>query len=96
MSTKPRDWIEARRKALANLEAVSDSEDAALTAEAASDPDNPPADDLLRRRGRPRLNSPKEAVKLRLDPEVLAYFRSSGGGWQTRINAALREAIKDK
>jgi uncharacterized protein (DUF4415 family) len=46
------------------------------------------------RRGRPPSRAPKEAVKLRLDPDVLAYFRALGEGWQTRINAALRRVAK--
>jgi uncharacterized protein (DUF4415 family) len=45
------------------------------------------------RRGRPRVERPKIAVKLRLDPDVLDGFRATGPGWQTRINAALREAL---
>jgi uncharacterized protein (DUF4415 family) len=36
--------------------------------------------------------SSKEAVSIRLDAEVLAYFRATGPGWQSRINAALRRA----
>ena len=44
------------------------------------------------RRGRPPLDEPKEAVKLRIDAEVLAKWRASGPGWQTRINDALRKA----
>jgi uncharacterized protein (DUF4415 family) len=31
---------------------------------------------------------------LRLDPDVVAHFRRSGRGWQSRINAALREVAK--
>jgi uncharacterized protein (DUF4415 family) len=46
------------------------------------------------RRGRPPSATPKQAIKFRLDPEVLAYFRSKGPGWQTRINATLRRAAK--
>lgn len=90
MSRKPKNWNEARRLALANLDAMTDEEDAAITADAKADPDNPPADSLMRRRGRPALERAKEAVKLRIDPEVLDHFRSSGPGWQTRINEALR------
>jgi uncharacterized protein (DUF4415 family) len=33
-------------------------------------------------------------VKLRLDAAVLAHFRATGPGWQTRINAALRKAAR--
>lgn len=46
----------------------------------------------LVRRGRPRKAAPKQAVNLRLDPDVLAHFREAGPGWQSRINAALRKA----
>ena len=44
--------------------------------------------------GRPRLAQPKEAVKLRLDAEVLAHFRGTGPGWQTRINETLLRAAQ--
>jgi uncharacterized protein (DUF4415 family) len=49
--------------------------------------------DKLVRRGRPKLERPKQAVKLRLDQDVLDYFRSTGRGWQTRINATLVRAV---
>ena len=42
--------------------------------------------------GRPKKAAPKEAVNIRLDPEVLAHFRATGPGWQSRINEALRKA----
>jgi uncharacterized protein (DUF4415 family) len=42
--------------------------------------------------GRPRKAAPKEAVNIRLDPDVLAHFRATGPGWQSRINEALRKA----
>ena len=45
------------------------------------------------RRGRPKLERPKQAVKLRLDQDVLDHFRSTGPGWQTRINATLVRAV---
>ncbi len=43
-------------------------------------------------RGRPRSANVKQQVTLRLDADVLNIFRSSGPGWQGRINAALRKA----
>jgi uncharacterized protein (DUF4415 family) len=46
------------------------------------------------RRGRPPLEHPKEAIKLRLDHDVLAAYRKTGSGWQTRINADLRKAAR--
>ena len=48
----------------------------------------------LIRRGRPPSSDPKQPVSLRLDPDVLAHFRRSGRGWQSRINAVLRKAAK--
>jgi uncharacterized protein (DUF4415 family) len=52
--------------------------------------------DKVIRRGRPPLPNPKQAVKLRLDADVLAAYRKTGAGWQTRINADLRKARKLK
>jgi|SRR5665213_716202 len=45
-------------------------------------------------RGRPKADVTKDAVSLRLDPDIVAYYRRSGRGWQSRINAALRKAAK--
>ena len=52
--------------------------------------------DRIIRRGRPPLENPKQAVKLRLDADVLAAYRKTGDGWQTRINEDLRKARKLK
>lgn len=48
----------------------------------------------LVRRGRPRAEVTKERITIRLSPDVLAAFRASGSGWQTRIDAALRAWLK--
>lgn len=46
-------------------------------------------------RGRPPLGAqPKSAVTLRLDADVLASYRATGTGWQTRLNADLRKIRK--
>jgi uncharacterized protein (DUF4415 family) len=37
---------------------------------------------------------PKELVTIRLDADVLEYFRQPGPGYQTRINAVLRLWMK--
>ena len=50
--------------------------------------------DKLVRAGRPPSGNPKLALKLRLDPDVIAHFRATGPGWQTRINDTLRRAAK--
>ena len=44
----------------------------------------------LTKRGRPPLgDQPKEQVTLRLPAEVVAYFKSGGPGWQTRVGEVL-------
>jgi len=48
---------------------------------------------MLRPRGRPPLATPKRATTIRLDADVMDAFRAAGRGWQTRINAVLREAV---
>jgi uncharacterized protein (DUF4415 family) len=44
------------------------------------------------RRGRPP-GSNKRQVAIRLDQDVIDHFKAKGAGWQTRLNAALREWI---
>jgi len=44
-------------------------------------------------RGRPKLDNPKKRIAIRVDADVLDAFRHSCAGWQTRINAVLREAV---
>jgi len=44
--------------------------------------------------GRPKSDNPKQPVNLRLDADVLAHFRATGPGWQSRINAALRKVAR--
>jgi hypothetical protein len=41
-----------------------------------------------------KVAGPKELVSLRIDADVLNWFKASGSGYQTRINAVLR-AYKD-
>lgn len=76
-------------------------EDAAIAAAAMADPDARPLTDAeweqakpLARRGRPLGSGAKMQVTLRLDAEVLDYFRSTGAGWQTRANDVLRNWVK--
>lgn len=48
----------------------------------------------LVRRGRPKADAAKERITIRLSPDVLARFRASGPGWQTRMDAALADWLK--
>lgn len=48
--------------------------------------------ELRRKRGRPSKapEDRKEQIALRLDADVLAWYRAQGGRWQTRMNAVLK------
>jgi uncharacterized protein (DUF4415 family) len=47
-------------------------------------------------RGRPRLAQAKQPVSLRLSPDVLAYYKAMGEGWQGQIEAVLKAAMLAK
>ena len=52
------------------------------------------AQEMLKPRGRPRSAHPKERINIRLSHEVVTHFKSSGDGWQTRIDAALKDWLR--
>jgi uncharacterized protein (DUF4415 family) len=64
------------------------------------DADNPPwSEEMLGRpvlkRGRgPQIAPTKVLTTIRLDADVLAYFRAAGRGYQTQINNELRKVVK--
>lgn len=52
------------------------------------------AQTMLKPRGRPRSEVVKERITIRLDADVLEAFRSTGKGWQTRMNDAMRDWVR--
>jgi uncharacterized protein (DUF4415 family) len=48
---------------------------------------------LMRRPGRPIGSGTKRQITLRLDADLIDTFKASGDGWQTRINAVMRDAV---
>lgn len=48
---------------------------------------------LKPKRGRPLKAARKRATNIRLSPEVLEYFRATGPGWQTRVDAVLKSHV---
>ena len=44
-------------------------------------------------RGRPKSENKKLLVSVRYSPEVLSYFRSTGEGWQSRMDGVLQEYV---
>ena len=47
---------------------------------------------IRRGRGRPAIANPRQQISLRLDGDVIEKFKSTGKGWQGRVNEALRKA----
>jgi len=50
---------------------------------------------LKRPRGRPKVADTKVFTAIRLDADLLTAFKAAGKGWQTRINAALRQYLAE-
>jgi uncharacterized protein (DUF4415 family) len=50
---------------------------------------------MKRPRGRPKADETKVFTAIRLDADLLATFKATGKGWQTRVNAALRQFITE-
>jgi len=79
----------------------SAEEDKAITAAAKSDPVAQPLTpkqlkamvSISALRGRPRSENKKLLVSVRYSPEVIAYFKSTGEGWQSRMDGVLREYV---
>lgn len=74
----------------AKLAALTEVE---IEAMAASDPDHPALDDDFWD-GALTPQPSKEAISIKLDSDVLRYFRRDGRGYQTRINSVLRHYVR--
>jgi len=73
-------------------------EDRVITAAARSDPDAQPLTPkqlkaMVPLRGRPKSANKKLLVSVRYSPEVVAYFKSTGEGWQSRMDGVLRKYV---
>ena len=91
---KATDWERVKREA---------AQDAVIPHTASDGPYNPNDTDAVaaywqqasikRGRGRPVAAVKRPTLNMRVDADVLEAFKATGQGWQTRINAALREAL---
>lgn len=79
-------------------------EDKAITAAAKADPDAQPLTPsqlksmvpIRTLRGRPKSANKKLLVSVRYSAEVVTYFKSTGDGWQSRMDGVLREYVERK
>ena len=76
-------------------------EDAKISCAALSDSDSLPLTEAqfakilgTIKRGRPLVETPKQSTTIRFSDDVLTSFRSTGKGWQTRMDNALRDWLK--
>ena len=74
------------------------AEDRAIHKAAKADPDAQPLSSaqmkaMVPLRGRPKSAMRKTLVSVRYSPEVLAFFRSTGNGWQSRMDGVLRHYV---
>ena len=76
-------------------------EDRVITRAAKADPDAQPLTPKQLKsmvparalRGRPKSDNKKLLVSVRYSPEVVAYFKSTGEGWQSRMDGVLRQYV---
>lgn len=89
------DWARVKREA---------AQDVPISFDAACEPYNPNDPqavaaywqnaNIRRGRGRPAAPTKRPTLNMRVDADVLAAFKATGPGWQTRINALLRDAVQ--
>ncbi|MEO9710654.1 MULTISPECIES: BrnA antitoxin family protein [Marinobacter] len=91
--------MQIKSKSDRDFELPSDQEEADINAGIAADPDTRELTDKefqqLRPMGRPKAEITKERITIRLSPDVVAKFRATGSGWQSRMDKALREYLRD-
>ncbi|MCZ8185542.1 MAG: BrnA antitoxin family protein [Beijerinckiaceae bacterium] len=75
------------------VDALSDSDIASATAD---DPDWDGLRDIDWSAVTIRQRRPKQPISIRLDPDVLEFFKAQGPGYQGRINTVLRHYIEAK
>jgi uncharacterized protein (DUF4415 family) len=79
----------------------SAEEDKAITAAARGDPDAQPLTPkqlksmlpIKALRGRPKSENKKLLVSVRYSQEVVEFFKSTGDGWQSRMDGVLRQYV---
>ena len=84
----------ARGESRTDLARVQAKTAAALERDIASDPDFSGVPEDWYKRAEAVMPTPKKLLSLRLDSDVVDWFKSQGPGYQTRINAVLRAFVQ--
>lgn len=85
-----------RQRDETNWERVKSITDEELEKIIADDPDEAPFRDIDWSTVKLEKNTVKTPVSIRLDPDVLAFFKKDGPGYQKRINKVLRAFVEQK
>jgi len=91
----------SRTSKVSKIKVPSTEQDRKIRAAAKADPDAQPLTQkqlksmvpLKTLRGRPKSESPKLLVSVRYSREVVEYFKSTGTGWQSRMDNVLRAYV---
>ena len=90
--TSQTDWDQVKRDAASDAPVIYDPETDLY------DPNDPvqvaaffSSAKVVRKPGRPKAETTKVPIAIRLSPDVVEYFKATGAGWQSRIDAALHE-----
>ncbi len=86
------DWerLPPRKTDWSKFDALTDED---IAKAAAEDPDAAPLD-IDWSTAKVYFPMPKQATSLRIDPDVLAFFKATGKGYQTRMNGVLRSYMQ--
>jgi uncharacterized protein (DUF4415 family) len=85
-----------RRKGKSDLERLRNLTDEEIEASIANDPDWQEFKDLNWSKAVLVIPPRKKAISIRVDEDVLDYFKKQGAGYQRRINAVLRSYMQQK
>lgn len=85
--------LRARGESRTDLARVRAKSEAELKQDIAADPDFRDVPDDWHVTAEALMPTPKKLLSLRLDPEVIDWFKEQGPGYQTRINAVLRAFV---
>lgn len=91
-----RDDARPRQPGKTDLKRLDRLSDAAIDAAMADDPDWADAADIDWSKAEVVVPPAKKAISIRLDEDILAFFRTSGSGYQSRINAVLRSYVEQR
>lgn len=94
--TTETDWQRVKREADTDVSIPYSFEDGPYNPNKAADVDQFLSQAKIRRRGErgPQKTLTKEAISIRLSRDVVMYFRSTGEGWQSRIDEILANWVK--